>query len=708
MFQKRFHFVENHYFKFLCLACITLIVYYPAIQAEFIWDDFHFFINDPLIGSADGLWKIWFDPGTDGWNYWPITRTAFWIQRQLWDLQPLGYHVVNIVFHFLNATVLWLALKRFQIKGAWLVGLLFAIHPVHVASTAWVTELKNTLSGFFYLLSIWSFIYFDHRKKWHWYFISLGLFACALLSKSTTIMLPVLLIASRLWFQREWQKKDILCLIPFFLLALGSAYVSIWFESQYIGTRTAGFSLNWIERIQVAGHVPFFYLDKLLFPYSLIAVYPKWKIMMTQLSLYLPILALGAGCAITLWRYQQWGRPVFLSVGAFIVTLFPVLGLLKISGFTITYVWIHHAYLPSVPIFILLGSWGMLLRDYFYQYSVTAVKMLPEGMGILFFCVLGMLTWNQVHIYKNEEILWKDAVKKTQSSWMAFQNMGIVYRQKNETEKALEYLNKALQIEAHRSSTYYHRGGVYVSLGQYEQAIEDYNKAISLTSDVADYYNDRGIAYHKLHQYEQAIEDYHRSIELDADNSSYYNNRANIYYKFKQYKEAIADYSYAIVLKKDYMEAYKNRATVYLDLKEYDKALQDLNYALSLDPKSSEAYNTIGAAYLGLQKYEQAIESFNEAFRLNPALAMAKKNLAIVHKKRGLHLAELGQYEQAFEDLTEAIRLQPDLAEAYDARGFIYRVILQNKELACQDWQKACELGNCNNFHLARQEKSCP
>ncbi len=706
MFHRKYYFIENPYIQFFCLACATLFVYYPATQGGFIWDDYHFFVNDPLMTATDGLWRIWFNPGADGWNYWPITRTAFWIQRQLWDLQPAGYHIVNILFHLFNATILWRALTHFRVKGAWLIGLLFAIHPVHVASVAWVTELKNTLSGFFYLLSIWSFICFDQQRNWRWYVISLGLFVCALLSKSTTIMLPVLLIAYRLWFQRDWEKKDILCLLPFFLLSLGSAYISIWFESQYIGTRTVGFSLNWIERIQVAGHVPFFYLDKLLFPYSLIAVYPKWQISMTQLSLYLPLLTLVVGVVIILWKYQRWGRPVFLSVGAFIVTLFPVLGLLNIAGFTITYVWIHHAYLPSIPIFILLGQWGQQL--YHYSSSSTLARPVLVGMSLLFFSVLSILTWNQAHIYQNEETLWKDSVRKTQSSWMAFQNMGIFYRRNNEAEKALEYLNKALQIESHRGSTYYHRGGVYVQLEKYEQALDDYNKAISLASDDADYYNDRGILYHKLQQYEEAIEDYNRSIALKADNPTYYNNRANIYFKLKQYEKAVSDYDYAIFLKKDYAEAYKNRATLYLDLKNYEKVLQDLNYVIELDPKNADAYNTRGVAYLHLKKYEHAIQNLNEALRLDNSLGMARRNLAIVYQKQGLYLAELKQYEKALDRLTQAIRLQSDLVKAYDARGFIYRVILQNKELACQDWQKACELGNCNNLHLARQEKSCP
>ncbi len=759
---------HKHFLQFLCLALLTFTVYYPATQAEFVWDDHHFFLDDPLVNAPDGLWHIWFAPDTKRWNYWPITRSAFWLQHQLWGSHAQGYHLVNITLHLLNSIILWLALKQFHVRGAWIIGTLFAIHPMHVASVAWASELKNTLSGLFYLLSIWSFINFDHKRNWRWYCIALSMFICALLSKSATIMLPVLLIIYRLWFGKKWEKISFISIIPFFLLSLGSAYITIRLENHYIGGQTGGLSLNLIERILVAGHIPFFYLEKFLFPYPLMAVYPKWEISMLQPSLYLPVMFWGIGGAVTLWKYQSWGKAFFLSLSAFIITLFPVLGLFNIAGFTITFVWMHLSYLPSIPIFILLGQVGIRISDYLSQTQLTIRKTLPGIIGVILLLILGTLTWNHALTYKDEETMWQDTLKKNPDNWRVHHGLGTAYEQKGSYPLAIQHLSIALQMNLRVPDIHFNRGNVYGKLNQFEKAIQDYNNAILLHPDDGDYYHNRGVTYSKSGKYQKAIQDFDKAIEIDPNQGKYYNNRGIAYGKLQQFKKAIQDYEKAIEHNSKKADYYNNLGTVYGKLQQFEKAIQNHNQAIVLNQNEAEYHNNLGFDYENLQQYEQALKSYtkatvlnstearyfnnrglvykvigkyekalqdyNKALELNQEYAEVYKNRGVLYSRlqkyqkalhdynttleldpqnfaayynRGITYAQLHKFVPAIQDFNQLLKMNPEYAEGYNNRGFFYRM-LGDLNKACFDWKHACQLGNCNMYFQAQKKKDCP
>ncbi|MBF0280624.1 MAG: tetratricopeptide repeat protein [SAR324 cluster bacterium] len=700
-------FSENRALKLLCLVVLTLFLYFPTFYGEFIWDDYFVLVNDPLMTAPDGLQKIWFDPGNSGWNYWPLTRSIFWVQRQLWGLNPLGYHLFNVFMHLLNAAILWIMLAQFRVRGAWLIGLLFAIHPIHAASVAWISEIKNTFSGFFFLISFWCFLLFEQKKKWHWYGYSLIFFLFALLSKTATVMLPVLLIVVGVWFRKRWQKPDVFSLSPFFILAVGSGFISIWFESRYIGARTMGLAQGVLERILVASHVPFFYLEQLLFPRSYLATYPKWNINPAKGVLYLSLISWIIIACLVFRKYQTWGKPVFAGLASFLVTALPVLGIINLAGFSITFVWLHLMYLPSIPILIFIVLGMLRFYDYLHQSLQFKFQGIFLGSVTVFYAALGSLTWHQVQIYQNEETLWEDTLQKTQSSWMAFHNMGIVHRQNSRNQQAIEHFNNALKIDPERASTFYHRGEAYSSLGEYERASEDYKKAIQLNPGKAEYYSGQGSAYRHLLRYEQAIKSFERSIALDPGNPKYYNNRANVYFVLKKYELALSDYQQAIQLNFEYSDAYQNRAKAYIDLHEFEKAIDDLNFVIQIGAADAKTYNTRGAAYFHLKKYPLAIEDWKKSIELDSKLDKVPKNLAQAYYSQGIFLAETRQYQEALKTLNLAIEYEPDLAAAYHARGFLYRMIFNDTEQACRDWQQACLLGKCENLKAARQNGSC-
>src|SRR5436309_10692554 len=180
------------------LAGWTIFAYWPAWHGGFIWDDDRYVTHNYLLIAADGLRRIWFSLDAPS-QYFPLAYTVLRIERSLWDLNPTGYHWVNILLHVANALLVWCILVRLKVPGAWWAAAIFALHPVQVESVAWISELKNVLMGFFFLLTLLSWIeYVDlpagDKWRWRFYTAALACFALALLAKSTACTLPAALL----------------------------------------------------------------------------------------------------------------------------------------------------------------------------------------------------------------------------------------------------------------------------------------------------------------------------------------------------------------------------------------------------------------------------------------------------------------------------------------------------------------------------------
>src|SRR5881394_3574800 len=188
----------------LVLAVVTIFVYRPAWNGGFIWDDDEYVTNNELLTAPDGLRRIWFSLDSPS-QYFPLVYSAFRIEHALWGLNPTGYHWVNLLLHAANALLVWRVLARLNVPGAWLAGAIFALHPVQVESVAWITERKNVLMGFFFLLTLGAWIEFlDARSRRRWLFYFLGLLSCllALSAKTTACTLPAALVLI-LWLRKE-------------------------------------------------------------------------------------------------------------------------------------------------------------------------------------------------------------------------------------------------------------------------------------------------------------------------------------------------------------------------------------------------------------------------------------------------------------------------------------------------------------------------
>src|ERR1700704_3239011 len=399
------HFRSNSstYFVALLLVVATVVAYQPAWHGGYIWDDDYYLTKNPLLTAPDGLRRIWFSLDSPS-QYFPLVYTMFRFEHAWWGLSPTGYHVVNILLHIANALVLWRVLARLHVPGAWLAGAIFALHPVQVESVAWITERKNVLMGFFFLLTLLAWIAFvDGRTKRRWLFYGLALilYLLALSAKTTACTLPAALFLI-LWLQKEpisW--KRIFQIIPFLVLGIAMGVLAMWWERYHQGTsRTVFTFLSPIERLLVASRAIWFYLSKLAWPANLTFIYPRWDIAPTHLLNYAWLLAGVILCGAIYFLRRYVGRCAEVAAGFFVATLSPVLGFIMLYTFRYTFVADHYQYLACIGP-IALASSAITVWSKRRRFDPA----LNWSAGILVVGILAFLTWRQSAIYRDVETL---------------------------------------------------------------------------------------------------------------------------------------------------------------------------------------------------------------------------------------------------------------------------------------------------------------
>ncbi len=277
------------------MFCATLVAYLPALRGDLLWDD-NMHVTRADLRSLHGLWRIWFDLGATQ-QYYPLLHSAFWLEHRLWGDAVLGYHLTNVVLHAASALLVVMIVRRLALPGAWLAGFVFALHPVCVEAVAWISEQKSTLSGVFYLAAALIYLNFDGTRRKSHYFTALALFVLALMSKSVTATLPAAILVV-LWWQRgrlDW-KRDVMPLVPWLVVGASAGLFTAWVESapRLIGAQGAQYALTWLQRLLLAGSVPWFYAWKVIWPADLMFTYPHWTIDSSELRQYLFPLALAA------------------------------------------------------------------------------------------------------------------------------------------------------------------------------------------------------------------------------------------------------------------------------------------------------------------------------------------------------------------------------------------------------------------------------
>ena len=454
------------------IVLLTLIVYAPATTGEFLWDDDYHLSRNPLIPAPDGLWRIW--TTTESPQYYPLVFTSFWLEYRLWGDRTPGYHVTNILLHAVNAILLWAAMRRLRIPGGWLAGALFALHPVNVESVAWITERKNVLSGLFYLLSLLTFLRFDRGGRRRWLLLSALLFLAALFSKTSTVMLPVVL-GLLLWWRGGLRRK-LPALVPYFVLAAVMAAVTIWYERHAVGALGEDWSATPLQRLCLASRVLWLYLARFLVPLKLTFVYPRWEPDTAGLTAYLP-----TACVIIVALGLIFGRPpgrraLPCGLGAFAAALFPVLGFFNVYYMRFASTADHFAYLAGMCLMPLLigGAAGLAAHMQRSRSDRARARKqhLLRGAAVLLLVVAGALTFQRCRIFRSNEALWTDTLAKNPNAWLAHHGLANILARRGEYERAIAHYQRTLRLKPTLTPAYHNQRIALMALDRHQEAID--------------------------------------------------------------------------------------------------------------------------------------------------------------------------------------------------------------------------------------------
>ncbi len=467
------------------IVLVTLAFYLPAVDAGFVWDDEHFLTANPLIKAGDGLRRFWLT--TEPEDYFPLTSTSLWLEWRLWGKGPTGYHVVNMLLHAAGAVLVWRVLKRLKVPGAWLAGLIFGVHPVNAASVAWITERKNALALPFYLLSLLLYLRFESSGRAREYAAALALFLLALLSKTSVVMLPLVLLGCAWWQRGRVTRKDALRALPFFALAGALGAIELWFHSHRVLTHIAARPEGFLSRAAAAGWAAWFYLYKAVLPWNLAMVYPRWNVNPRVLAAWLPDLALLAVLALA-WRCRRtWGRPLLFAAGYFLVSLLPVLGFADISFMKYSLVADPWQYVAIIGVIALAAAAAVRAWE---RLPPTPQKQLVIGLAILVIA-LGVLTWQRCGVFENNVKLWRDTLKKNPRCYTAEVNLGKGLLADSGIERdpqiaqgaiqlAILHFQAAAQLEPREPEAHENLATVFFALGEYGPAVEQYREVLRI------------------------------------------------------------------------------------------------------------------------------------------------------------------------------------------------------------------------------------
>ncbi len=532
----------------LGLVLLTLSAYLPALHGGFVWDDDDYVTENDTLRSLDGLRRIWLEPRSIP-QYYPLVHTSFWIEYRLWQLDPLGYHLVNVLLHALGAVLLWAVLRRLGVGGAWLAAAVFALHPVHVESVAWITERKNVLSGVFYLASLLALLplagltrtgaaagkaTWDGRR----YGAALVLFAAALASKSVTFSLPAALLLLVYWQRGRLAGRDAALAAPMLAMGLAAGLHTAFLERVHVGAQGAAWDLSLVDRILIATRALWFYAGKLLWPEPLIFNYPRWDVDPAAPWQWPFPLLTAAVVAVLFFGRRRLGRGPLVAVLFFAGTLFPALGFFDVYPMRYSFVADHFQYLASLGLMVAAVAAGhaLLARQRWWRRSV-GVALAAVVVAVYF-----GLTFLQSLAYWDAETLWRATIAANPGSWMARDNLAaLLHKRAREAEgqgqpREAAALRAEATVQLERSLELHPDSQAYDALGQvrlqerrFEDAVELFRASLGRNADQPTVRLNLGTALGALGRETEQLAELQRALEMAPDEVAALRNLASLY-----------------------------------------------------------------------------------------------------------------------------------------------------------------------------------
>ena len=622
-----------------------------------LWDDESHVTALPIQGF-DGLLRIWIEPGAVQ-QYYPLLHSAFWLEHRLWGDTVLGYHVVNVLFHAASAYLLTRILRFLNVRGAWLAGFIFALHPVCSEAVAWISEQKSTLSGLFYFSSALAYLHFDSSRKRKSYAIALLLFICALMSKTVTATLPAALLVV-FWWRRgtlQW-KRDVQPLVPWIAIGAVSGLFTAWVERFIIKADGSDYALTFVQRLMLAGRDIWFYAAKMVWPSKLTFIYPHWTIDSGVWWQYLFTLSFLLVVGVCAWLARgkaspQLARAPLAATLYFAGTLFPVLGFLNVYPFRYSLVADHFQYLACIGI-IVPAAWAI---------ASPPGRTMGLAAGSVLVAVLGILTWRQAHIYTDPETLYLTTIERNPECWMAQNNLAILLdKNPARREEALAHIRAAIELRPAYHEAHNNMGSILADMGRQQEAIDEFKNALRLKPDYPEAHLNLGNQYYKMPgRTQDALAEYQAALKAKPDLAIALANVGAILMNAPGHaeeglgylKSAAAADPTSVPVRMDFANALANVPGHAIEAQlEYEEII-------GLNPRLFAPHMSLGNLLLkSPDTVNDAVEQYRIAAALQPASVDAHVWLAVALFRVP------GKFEEATRELDTVLKLQPGNPQA--------------------------------------------
>ena len=637
----------------LPVIALTFIVFLPVIHHEFIfWDDPQYTTNNPHIGQID-LPAIFSDFYFG--NYHPLTLLSYAIEYKFAALEPSLYHFDNLLLHLLNTFLVFVFISLLSNKKSMLIptvtALLFAIHPMHVESVAWVSERKDVLFSFFFLAALICYLKYiqktSNKKYLLWTFV---LFLLSLFSKAQAVPLPLLLPLID-WFKgRKINKKSLIEKIPFFALALLFGILAIKAQQAQEAINIGYYSK--MKSVFWGSYGLIIYLVKSLLPLHLSGVYPYPLEAGREMPGYIYLFPLFVLVLLVLvWKFRNRSKELLFGMMFFLFVISVVLKFIPVGDAVIAE---RYSYMPYLGLFFIIATFFHNITE---KKRLSSMKKGIYTIGLVLTAILAYSSYNRSKVWHDTRSFWSDVVEKQPHYWQGYSNLAQNYFEAKEYEKAIELYSKATEMDPNCPPIpWLWRGMIYTDhLPDYDKAIADFLKVMSFRNKADQSYIDAsinlGLAYYRKNDLTKAIEAHNNAVAHYPNNPRTYFLRGLTLKAMQKDQEALADFNKAIQLKPDYYEALLNRGVIYTDrLAQYEKAIADFRQVLRLNPSIGNALLNIGLTYYKMGQVQKSIDTYNQYLQSNTGNGRA-------YYLRAISFAAIGKFQRAVEDATRAGQL---------------------------------------------------
>lgn len=590
------------------IVAFTALVYSQAFTNGITsFDDDFYIVNNPFLRDFSWHGVVAIFTSFYSGNYHPLTSLVHLFQYHFFELNPLAYHTTNIILHLVNTYIVFIIAKRLsgQDITAMLVSLLFGIHPLHVESVAWISELKDVLYAHCYLLAINQYLlYLDSGLKRKHLFMVMGYFLLACLSKSAAVTLPVLLLAFDFYRGRKLSAGSILEKTPMLLLSLLFGILAIL--SQRAGGAYNGLMISYgaVNSFFLFTTSLSFYIIKLLAPTGLQIIH-NFPILQ---GIYLPWLYYASlpFVLLVIWlvsRKNKLSKEILFGAAFFLISISVMLQVVSVgSALTAE----RYTYMSYIGLFYILGQFISLVAVRYYKGITIAIVS-------IFVIACSAISFDRITVWKDDATLFNDFVEKNPDFYYGYWLRGNVAKKNGELKKALQDYTMSIQLNHTFEDAFFNRGRIYQDMGDSKSAIADYSESIRLNPKQADSYNNRGWQLFTTGNVKAAMSDFNKSLELKPDFADALNNRGWVNEQSGDTQAAMRDYTQAINKNPGYERAVYNRAALKIKTKDFIGSVQDYTQLLKTYPDDGRLYFSRAMALQGANNLAAACNDWKQA-----------------------------------------------------------------------------------------------